>query len=228
MNALLVMILFAASGNSAYKNGEFQKALEVWQKRAKTDESPAVQYNLGAAHYRLGQFDEARKAFERAASAKDKKLQEKSRYNAGNAAFKANDLEGAIQNYEDVLKSEKDADAEHNLSLARKLLQQQKEQKENERKEQEEEKEKKKQDQQKNQQQDQQPKEQEEKKQQQGKNDKQDKPMPNKAEQKEAPQDIPGAPFTREQAKRLLENLRETRPKAERQTGAQGPGGKNW
>ena len=128
------------AGNEAYLRGNYDKAQSAFQ-QATLDKpnDPVAHYNLGAALYRQGKFQEAARAFQASLSrnseqsAKQIAKQVKSilsqssiLYNLGNAQFKVGDLTGAVASYKQTLRlNPQDADAEHNLALALQLLRQQ-------------------------------------------------------------------------------------------------------
>ncbi|VGO22795.1 tetratricopeptide repeat protein [Pontiella sulfatireligans] len=71
-------------GLKAYKAGDYTNAVEALEKTAL--EFPDLgNYDLGNAHYRLGNFEEAAAAYEEALRSPDVKLQAKAYFNRGNA-----------------------------------------------------------------------------------------------------------------------------------------------
>lgn len=127
-----------AEGNRLYRDGQFRRAAEAYQRRiAAGDSSAAARYNLGTTLLRLGRWDEARPLLESAAeSRREPALRQSALYNAGNAdlepVFKRRvteddarreRLERAIAHYKDALLARPDdADAKWNLELAQRLL----------------------------------------------------------------------------------------------------------
>ncbi len=84
-------------------------------------------YRQGVALYRAGQYAAAASAFNRV---ERPAVQLDAQYNLGNAHFMQGDYGGAIQAYEQVLRTDPDhADARYNLALVRQLLTQTVEQK---------------------------------------------------------------------------------------------------
>ena len=97
--------------NSLYSAGNYQEALEVYERLAQEQpDNPALQFNRGAALYQLGDLPKAREAFEQAGVlSEDAHLQAQSAYNLGNCAFKegqekvAQDPDAALRYVETIL-----------------------------------------------------------------------------------------------------------------------------
>ncbi|MBV8377462.1 MAG: VWA domain-containing protein [Verrucomicrobia bacterium] len=97
----------ASSGLERYNQGDFDGALGDFREELKNDpNSPAVNFNLGDAAFRLQKYDEAFEAYSKAMVSNDPVLQEKAYYNAGNTLFlegnNAQDLEQQLSNYYDA------------------------------------------------------------------------------------------------------------------------------
>lgn len=111
-------------GNTCYEQGDYEGALAAFKAARQQIESAghqdglaAVCFDEGAAHYQLGQFEEAALAFSQASAlasspeAADDAIQARAEYNLGNCAFRSaqamlqGDLEGAL--------SQLDASVEH-------------------------------------------------------------------------------------------------------------------
>ncbi len=177
------------------------------------------QYNAGVAAYRSNDFARAATAFEQATASPDRTLQQRAFYNLGNTAYrlgqsdptKAQPLwERAIKNYESALALEpNDADAKYNLEFVKKKLeelkQQQQQQQQNQKNQNEQQqRQEQKQDQQQQQQQQQQSQE------------KQPEPpqpseqtQPPQEQKEQPPQPVQAGNLDRQQARALLDNLRE-------------------
>ncbi|MCC7518635.1 MAG: VWA domain-containing protein [Verrucomicrobiae bacterium] len=126
------------SAENAWREGRFQDALAEYQKAAKRDpQTPEVQFNLGAASYRTGNFSEAAGAFFRAAKhAKNPDLPPKAFYNLGNALYRTGQgvektkpedalkaWEKAVESYDQSLKLKADdADAKFNRDFVRRKI----------------------------------------------------------------------------------------------------------
>ena len=77
------------NGNRAYSEGQYKDALGYYEKSESTlPESPYVYFNKGTAYYKLGDYEKAKEAFEKAAvKTKDRKLETLANYNLGNCQF---------------------------------------------------------------------------------------------------------------------------------------------
>ena len=134
------------SAENAYKEGRFQDALAEYQKAVKSEpKSPEVQFNLGAASYRSGEFAPAAEAFLKSATtAKTPELAPKALYNLGNSLYRAGQAtektnpdqtiqawENALKAWEQSLKMKRDdADAKFNCEYVKKKLEELKKQQE--------------------------------------------------------------------------------------------------
>jgi len=133
------------AGYRAFKRGDFQGALDSWLS-AQTDDpgDREVAYDIGQAHYRLGQYAEAEKAFMAASEGQDRELAADALYNAGNALFEQGRYLDAIAAYDRTLEiREDDEDALLNRDLAQRryeeLMEQARDEREQREQEQEEE-----------------------------------------------------------------------------------------
>lgn len=108
------------AGYQSFKGGEFQAALDHWIEAQVTDPNNAeIDYNIGQAHYRLGNYPEAEKAFQAAAVSDVTELSADASFNAGNAAFQQGRYPEAIAHYEQCLELRaEDEDATLNRDLA--------------------------------------------------------------------------------------------------------------
>jgi Ca-activated chloride channel family protein len=83
------------------------------------------EYDQGNESYRQGDYDKASQAYDQSVQAQPERMQ--SHYNWGNAKYMQQDYQGAIKEYQEALKLDpKDDDAQHNLDLAQKKLEEQK------------------------------------------------------------------------------------------------------
>lgn len=71
-----------------YEQGEYEQALEEYRAAVGESPTPQVEFNLGAAAYKAGEFGDAAAAFARALGSDDPALQEQGFYNLGNAQFR--------------------------------------------------------------------------------------------------------------------------------------------
>ena len=124
-------------GETLYKGGHFEDAVTQYQEALTKDpESPLMNYNLGTAQYKAGQYAQARVHLQKALLSEEDPLREKAYYNLGNVSFRlglqqeAADLAQAVSSmgeavtfYESALKmNDKDDDARYNYEIARKEL----------------------------------------------------------------------------------------------------------
>ena len=128
----------AASGIDLYNRGQYEDAYAQFQKDLQDNINPAdmpkMQFDAGAAAYKLRNYDKALEAFSQSLVDRSPRLQEKSRYNLGRtledrADFgKTNeetlkDLENAAQHYEQALKLDpQDKAAAERLEIVRKKI----------------------------------------------------------------------------------------------------------
>lgn len=122
--------------NQAYADQDYATALEGYRQAEVTlPESPELAYNRGLAHYKLGEFGEARDYFNRALRTRDLELEAKTKFNLGNVAYasaleKLSDLQEAIDllktaigQYRDTLElTPDDEDAKENIETAHLLI----------------------------------------------------------------------------------------------------------
>lgn len=140
--AALVMLLFvpgiaraSADGVKLYEKEDYKGARAEFERHLERQpEKPALHFDLGAAAYKLGDYDAALKAFGQALRTSDSDLRAKAEYNLGNTLFqrgaKAKEKEpklkewtGALEHYEQALNVDPDnADAKYNRDLVRKLI----------------------------------------------------------------------------------------------------------
>ncbi|MCB1681081.1 MAG: VWA domain-containing protein [Alphaproteobacteria bacterium] len=80
-------------------------------------------YRRGVVEYKSGKYDEAEKSF---SEVQRPEVRENAEYNRGNAQMMSGKLKDAIKTYEKVLKDNPDhKDAQHNLDIAKKMLEEQ-------------------------------------------------------------------------------------------------------
>lgn len=128
----------AASGIDLYNKGQYEDAYAQFQRDLQQNINPAdmpkMQFDAGAAAYKLRNYDKALEAFSQSLVDRSPGLQEKSRYNLGRtledrADFgKTNeetlkDLENAAQHYEQALKLDpRDKAASDRLEMVKKKI----------------------------------------------------------------------------------------------------------
>ena len=116
-------------GNRLYAAGDFRGAVRIYQAALKrTPSDPALQSNLGAALYRMGDWKGAEEAFGRAQGAKDRAIAARAGHGRGNALFRQERYREALDAYRTALEAQADdADARFNYELTlRKLRPQEK------------------------------------------------------------------------------------------------------
>lgn len=95
-------------GNAALESGEHDKALEAYrQAEVGRPESPRIKYNRALAHYRKGDFVEAKDLFAESLSTRDLKLEASAHYNLGNCAYRQA-LE-KLKSYDEAVKLAREA-----------------------------------------------------------------------------------------------------------------------
>jgi len=146
--AMLALILnaHANTGIDRYNQGDFDGAMEKFREELKRDpSSPAINFNLGDAAYRLQRYDEAFEAYAKALVSSDPILRQKAYYNGGNALFmqgnNAQNIEQQLSSYYDARYqyhqaldlNPRDEQAKKNLSLLEERIKKAEKQKEEER-----------------------------------------------------------------------------------------------
>jgi Ca-activated chloride channel family protein len=149
---LLLFLAHAASASPSsalreYQSGNYSDALKDFQSSLqKKPHDLRLQFNAGAAAYRLGEFDQARKYFEETVNAQDLNLQQQAYYNLGNTLYrlgerasdpqkKTEPWELALKQYDSAIKlNTNDADAKFNREFVSKRLEELKQQKQQQQK----------------------------------------------------------------------------------------------
>ncbi|HEM46374.1 MAG TPA: tetratricopeptide repeat protein, partial [Alphaproteobacteria bacterium] len=124
-----------AGGNGRLRAGDVEGAIEQYERASvEAPESPIIDFNIGAALYRKGEFSAARERFVTAAEkTRELDLEARAWYNAGNCAFREGqrmldgDLEQALEGFREsarfyttaLERNPDDEDAAWNLELAR-------------------------------------------------------------------------------------------------------------
>ena len=125
------------SAEKAYEKGNFTGSQQQYAEAArKNPNTPVLQFNLGAAAYKAGQYDEAATAFQKTLPGEKIGMQQLAYYNLGNTQFRVGQKsvtakpeetikswQEALQSYEAALKLKPDdADAKFNRDLVKKKL----------------------------------------------------------------------------------------------------------
>ena len=113
-------------GGKAYVRDKYGTALDYYKQAAAFDEqNPEPEFNIAAAQYKLQYYKIAAEIFEKLAKEQQKKIQQDSYFNAGNARYMASEKEQAKENYKQaILLKRNDKAAIHNLQV---LLEEKKE-----------------------------------------------------------------------------------------------------
>lgn len=125
----------ADTGYDAYQIGDYKKAQADFQSRLQSSpDSAKLQFDAGAASYKLGQYEEAVDHFTKALLAENQKIREEASYNLGNSLVrrgegakgkeeKKADWKNAIQHYTEALNIQpKNKLAEENREIVKKML----------------------------------------------------------------------------------------------------------
>ncbi len=136
--ALSVSSFAAAPGLDAYRNENYTEAYQQFEKTLKehpnTHAKDKIEFDAGAAAYKMGDFNKALEWFSRSLLSKDKTLQQKSHYNIGRTLEERGDraetnektlgdLHNAQSHYEEALKlNPNDERAKANLEEVKKKI----------------------------------------------------------------------------------------------------------
>jgi len=184
-------------GNKLYGEDKYVEA-EINYRKALDENSKSYEgsFNLGASTYKQEKYEDAANQFELLSKQEaDKTTLAKAYHNLGNSLLKNNKLEESIEAYKNALRNNpKDEDTRYNLAYAQKMLQQKQQQQQKKQENKDDQK-----DQQKQQKQDQQQKKKEQ--------EQQKKKEQNQQNQQQEQQPRPDK-ISKEDAKRLLEALK--------------------
>jgi Ca-activated chloride channel homolog len=127
------------SAEQAYKKGDFGTAEKQYEQAAEQHPQAApLQFNVGAAAYKTGQYGQALPAFQKALGTDDVAVQQQAYYNIGNTQYRVGQKteksapqetiktwQGAVQSYDAALKLKPDdGDAKYNRDFVQKKLDQ--------------------------------------------------------------------------------------------------------
>jgi Ca-activated chloride channel family protein len=123
------------AGIEAYDRQDYEGARKNFAAQIeRRPDSPELQFNLGAAAYKAGDYDAALGAFSRAVTSPEPRLRGKAAYNLGNTLFqrglaqqdkaaKIAEWKNALQHYDEALKvAPQDEDAAYNREVVQKLI----------------------------------------------------------------------------------------------------------
>ena len=141
-------------GNKLYTKGDFAASVEKYSEGLKKDsESDVMNFNLGTAFYKSGEYEKSIEPLQKALLTESKELKEKAGYNLGNVFYKSGkakeerDLSDAIDSlqkslaqYEQALNIEKKEDTQFNYEFVKKELERLKKKQENQKQKQEQQK----------------------------------------------------------------------------------------
>ena len=118
------------AGREHFEQQEYEDALRQYSSALEdAPERPELHFNLGTIKHRQEAYEEAIKEYELADDAVDPKVAARNHYNRGNALFRLNDLQGALDQYVQALKLDPgDEDSKYNVEFVRRLMQQQQQQ----------------------------------------------------------------------------------------------------
>ncbi|MFK7970112.1 MAG: tetratricopeptide repeat protein [Bacteroidia bacterium] len=122
---------YVRRGNQAYGDGRYNDAMTYYLKALGKDaESNRALFNLGDSYFQQGNYDTAANAFTRAAlNAKEAEDRADAFYNAGNALYKGEKYDKAIESYIRALQANPNhPEARKNLQYAIREMQQQQQQ----------------------------------------------------------------------------------------------------
>ncbi len=122
-----------ANGNKLYREKQYDKAIEAYNKALQLNPDNAIaRYNLAAARFRTGKFEEAQKAYESVGKdSKEEALKQKSTYNEGVSLTRQKKLAESIEAYKQALRmNPTDEDTRFNLQKALEELRKQNKSKE--------------------------------------------------------------------------------------------------
>jgi Ca-activated chloride channel homolog len=113
-------------GASAYKNGNYSKAIDHFSAaQLKDPDRPELLYNLGSAFYKNKNYDAAETHLREALGKADPALKAKIHYDLGNIDFRKGRLKDAIKDYQAALKlAPNDDQAKENIEFVKKAMQQ--------------------------------------------------------------------------------------------------------
>ena len=120
-------------GNRNYSEGDYDKALELYREALEeSPDSPAIRFNLGDAHFKKEEMEDAADSFSQALQSEDPEIKSRAQYNLGNSLYRQGKLQESLSAYREALKvAPGDRDAKHNLEFVIKQLQEQQQQNQN-------------------------------------------------------------------------------------------------
>ncbi len=126
-----------SKANDLYRNHKYDEAKQLYEKAlSEHADSERINYNLGTAQFKTGDYANAVKSFEKGLACEDRSLEFKANYNVANSKFKEgmlkkeNDQQAAVQLFKESLDNYKraidlnpgDKDAKINYEFVDKVL----------------------------------------------------------------------------------------------------------
>ncbi len=120
-------------GNRNFSEEDYDRALELYREALEeSPDSPAIRFNLGDAHFKKEEMEDATDSFSRALRSEDPEIKSRAQYNLGNSLYRQGKLQESLSAYREALKlAPGDRDAKHNLEFVLKQLQEQQQQQKN-------------------------------------------------------------------------------------------------
>ena len=117
-------------GNRNFSEGDYDKALELYREALEeSPDSPTIRFNLGDAHFKKEELEDATDSFSHALQSEDPGIKSRAQYNLGNSLYRQGKLQESLSAYREALKlAPGDRDAKHNLEFVLKQLQEQQQQ----------------------------------------------------------------------------------------------------
>jgi|AGTN01.1.fsa_nt_gi Tfp pilus assembly protein PilF len=105
------------AGNRLYKKARYDRSLEQYREaEISSPQNPVIRFNIGDALYKTGDFEASSNEFRRALASRDPRVRGAAYYNLGNAAFRADKTDEALEYYKKALAvNPNDMDAKYNI-----------------------------------------------------------------------------------------------------------------
>lgn len=115
--------------HEAYQKENYKEAIESYKEVVKSKKSPQSFYDLANAQYKDKKYEQALSTYNKV-TPKDPNLEYKKLFNSGNSHFQLKKYEEALKSYEKAGKINIEADLEHNIELAKKMIEKKKKEQE--------------------------------------------------------------------------------------------------